>query len=472
MTIPALVRWGLLGNVILFVCVAGFNAVVLPWIGAADSRYHMNYMTAVFNGELPVSRSIVAAHPPLYYFFLSRLVGPFLVTDHFTMAVAITRVVNIGFGVLLICVLAWIGWMLGGKKRVALAIALPGLSVLVTPFVRVAGDTYNDTLATLFATTTIAITIALLKSGPTWQLTVALGVVSVLGMSTRSTFAAPLGLALIALVLAHLMHGDGTRTRRLARGIGSAAAVAVSVALAIGWFYLLNQERSGSWFRSRPKVPFAGRDYKSLTDNLLDPDFYLVTMARLLGFRDWNGWFPYNGTVSLALSAIAITGLIVWLARGGTFTRIVSTTRNKVIVGYFVVLTAGLYAMQIQHATGWGNINLRYFLPGLVIIGLVLAFGTLAWPKLRGQLSVAFMSVLAIGAMCDVVWFVAPKYKQVSTENPLGFLATAVQNNGVPLVILPLLWIGLLAGLAIVSVSLFKATAEQDHSPALGEKNA
>jgi len=456
--IPPLLRWGTLGNVILFVSVAGFNALVLPWIGAADSKYHMNYMTAVYNGELPVSRSIVAAHPPFYYWLMSRFVGGLLVTDHFTMAVAITRAANIGFGVLLILVLAWIGWMLGGARRIQLAIALPGLSVLITPFVRVAGDTYNDTLATLFATTALALAIALLKRGPSWQLVVALGVISVLGMSTRSTFAAPLGLALLALLASFLLHGTGSRARRFWQGVVSTAAIGAAVVAAIGWFYLRNQQLSGSWFRSRPKAPFAGRDYHSLGDNLTDPNYYLVTVARLLGFRDWAGWLPINGTISLIVSAVAIVGLVVWLVSGGRWKRIVEPVANRLILVLLLALFIGVYVMQLQHAIGWGNVNLRYFLPGLLVLGLVLALGTLAWSRLRGQLTVAVMTVLALGAVADVMWFVTPMYKRVVTENPLGFLPTAVANNHLPFAVLPIAALGMLIGLLITGFALFKAT--------------
>jgi len=451
-------RWGLLGTIVAFVSTAGINAVVVPWTGAFDSRFHMNYILAVYRGELPDPAGIVSAHPPFYYLLMSGLVGRLLETDHFTLAVAITRAVNIGFGVATILVLAWIGWMLGGARKTALAIALPAISVLITPFIRIAGDVYNDVLSTLLCVIAIALAIALLKRGPRVPLVLALGVVSVVGMSTRSTFVASFGLSMLALIAAFAIHGSGSRARRGLTGVGIVAAIGAVTMAVIGWFYLRNYQLSGSWFRSRPKQAGGGRDYQSLSDNLMNPDYYLVAFARLLGFRDWAGWLPVNGAVSLVISAVCVTGLIIWLVRSARWRSLLATVEQRLIAVLLVALLVGVYAMQLQHATGWGNINLRYILPGIVSLGLILAAGALAWERARGQLVTVILAILAVGATFDVVWNVGPRDEYVSTSNPLAHVPTALAENGVPFAILPILLLGMLVGLLITGIALFRAT--------------
>jgi len=459
------VRWGTLGNLALFGAVAAFNAVVLPWIGASDSQFHLRYAEAIYNGELPSGGSTVAAHPPLYYAIIAGLVGQFLAVDAIPISAAIVRSFNIVLGCGLVVVLAWAGWRIVNVRKAQFAIALPALSVLITPFVRVAGDVYNDTLATLLASAALALSIVLLRDGPRRHLVILLACVSVIGMATRSTFVVTLGLAMISIVVAYLLHGRGSLGHRFVRGFTPVAIVVAIVIATSGWFYLLNLERSGSWFRSRPQAPFAGRDYKSLGDNLSNPDYYLVPITRLLGFRDWQGFFPFNGMISALVSVICLAGVLWWLLERSRWRSLLSAPGDRAVVALLAVQLAGLYAMQLQHATGWGNINLRYFLPGLIVFGIILTVGSLAWPRLRGQLAVTVMAVLAAGAVLDVAWFATPKVGEASAQNPLSYVSTAVANNAIPFVLVPLLFGAMLAGLVIVAASLFVATRPVSPAP-------
>jgi hypothetical protein len=118
----------------------------------------------------------------------------------------------------------------------------------------------------------------------------------------------------------------------------------------------------------------------------------------------------------------------------------------------------GLYAMQLQHATGWGNINLRYFLPGLAVFGIALALGALRWSVLRGQLVVAIMAVFAAGAVLDVIWFSAPKINSIPVGNALDYFPQSVMGNGLPVAI-PFVLIGcMVIGLCAVSAAFLTLT--------------
>jgi len=194
-------------------------------------------------------------------------------------------------------------------------------------------------------------------------------------------------------------------------------------------------------------------------------------VTRLLGFRDWQGFLPINGFVSSAIVIVCVVGCAWWFGSSSRWRRVLSSVASRVIVALFVVQGIGLYAMQLQHATGWGNINLRYFLPGLMLFGVILATGSLAWPRLRGQLAVVIMALLALGAIGDIVWFAAPMYKKISIENPIAFLPTALANNAIPFAIVPVLGVAVIAGLAVVSVALLAAT-RPEHLDTLQEGKA
>lgn len=457
--IPKWVFWGVVAVLVLYLSVAGFNAVVVPWSGAADSRFHMEYVLAVSEGHLPVASNVVAAHPPLYYLLASWLVGGLLHNDQYVLAVAVLRIANIAVGAVTLLVLAWAGWKLGGRWRDQLTIALPAVSVLLTPYIRVVGDVYNDALSTLWATAALAISAVIIRRGPSVAALVVLGVLSVLGMATRATFIVTFGLTLVAIVVALVLWPAGRIRHRIRAGIVACVVSIAAVVLTSGWFYLLNLERSGSWFRSRTEAPFAGRPYTSLTDNLTNPDFYLVTAGRLLGFREWSGLAPVNFALSYLLTALCLVGLVLVTARGSRWRAVVADRRLFAVVVFFLVQMLGLYAMQLQHATGWGNINLRYFLPGLLVMGVVLALGALGFERARGQVVTAVLAVLAGGALVDAVWYASPKVDQVVSGALVPNLLGALAANGFPaLTVLPLA-LGIVVGLLVAGVALFKVTA-------------
>ncbi|WBU37762.1 ArnT family glycosyltransferase [Homoserinibacter sp. YIM 151385] len=474
--LPREVRWGLLGVVALYLATVAFNIVVLPWRGAADSYDHMDYIWQVWNGHLPApyghelpgmkepdpggtTRHATASHPPLYYLLMAGLVGPLLDSGAWESAVLVTRIFNALVGLAILGVAAWLGWRVGGRLRAPLAIALPATTVLVTAFMKVAGDSYNDAFATLWASVVLACAIVALLEGPRRTLLIVLGIAAVLGVATRSTIVVTAALGVIAVIAAFVVHRPEWRLRRrIGVGVGYGAAVLVAGVAAIGWYFLFNLERSGSWFRSRVQTAVAGREKKSLLDNLSDPDFYLVVPGRLLGLRDWNGLLPINFPLSLLLSAICIAGLVI-LARRARRAAAPGRLPVILVVVLAAVQLAGLYAMQLQHATGWGLINIRYFLPGLLIIGMVLAVGSLGYERARGWVATAVIAVLAGAAFVDSVWFLSRFVEDATPLSILRRVADRVEKNGVPLETLPVLAVLAVVALAVVAAALHRATA-------------
>ena len=458
--IPTLVRIGLIAVVALYLVLAIYQAVTIRIAGAADSYGHLDYIWQVFNGHLPdgygyeldgrrgpseTDRHLTAAHPPLYYALLAPLLGPLLAAGNWELATAIARGINIVFGLGVLVTLAWAGWRLGGRLRSTLVLVVPAIGVLIVPFMRIAGDNYNDVLAILFSTIALTVSCIILREGPSVRWGVILILLSVAGMATRSTYIATLGLSMLALAAAYVMHRpDISLGRRIGRIVGWWAATAVAVIGSIGWFYLRNFVASGSWFRSRPQQPVRGREYHSVLDNLTNIDFYLIVPSRLLGIKQWNGLLPINIHISILVSAVCLVGLIVWLTRGGRWARIISTPSSRAIALLALAQVLALYVMQLQHATGWGNLNPRYLLPGLLVFAFLLALGATAWPQLRGQLAVGIVGILALAGMVDAIWFNERFGFEPSLKVLAAFGAIAV------------------AALVVLSIVLFRITAPRD----------
>jgi len=454
-------RWvkiGLLAVVVLYFAMVLYQAITLRIAGAADSYAHLDYVWQVYNGHLPTGygyelegrrgpseteRHLTAAHPPLFYALLALIIGPILATGDWQFATVIARGVNITLGFAVLVSLAWAAWRLGGALRNQLVIVAPAMGVLVVAFIRVAGDNYNDVLVVLLSTIAITASCIVLKEGPATRYLVVIVVVSVLGMASRATFIATLGLAMLAIATSIYLHRPQWSAKRK---IGTIAAwwvgTATIVIVSIGWFYLRNQEASGSWFRSRPKQAVVSREYKSLWDNLTDLNFYTVVPGRLLGIREWNGLLPINYVLSLAISAVCLVGLVIWLFRGARWKRILASRSSVAIVAFLVIQMIALYVMQLQHATGWGNLNPRYFLPGLVITALALAIGSLGWRRARGFVAAVIIGVMAVGGMIDSIWY----NSRFNADPSLNTFLT----------------LGGIAGIStlVIAISLFRTTAQ------------
>jgi hypothetical protein len=464
----ALPRGAVLGAVavvVLYLGTAVAAVLIVPWAGSADSGYHMVYIQAVWNGTLPPMGNPVAAHPPSYYWFLSLFVGG-LVEDHRITAVIIVRLFNVGIGAITALVVYVIAWRLAaGRWRVPLAVTASAIAVLMVPYIRVAADVYNDAVATLWATIALGLAIELLRRRPTVLLVAGLTAVNVLGMSTRATFVATLGLSLVALGVSFLVHATHwSVVRRLLAGAALAAAIAVLSVLPMAWFYERNRAETGSWFRARVSQPFGGRDYQSLTDNLTNLEYWFVSVGRLLGFRQWDGLLPINFVVSFLVAGICLIG-VLWFFLVGRRARLraLVADRGRLLVGLlFVLQVLAVYAMQLQHATGWGNINMRYLLPALLVFAVAYGLGANAWPRLRGALATAVIAILALGSLIDAIWYSSRKDGWVARGDLAGNLVDALQHNQVPVAIIALPMLLMAVGLAGVVVALRRSSVPAD----------
>ncbi len=447
-----LTRIGVIAVAVLYLILAISQAITMRIEGGSDARAHLDYMYQLWHGHLPDGfgyeivtsvtpnpdkEHLTASHPPLYYVLMLPFVAPFFAVGDWQGATVVTRIINIGFGLGVVAVLSWAAWRLGGAAKRTLAIAVPALAMLMVPFMRVAGDSYNDVLAALLSTIALAAAMIMLREGPTLRLQLAIAISAVLGVAVRATGAGTLGVVLVAILVAHLIFDTDRPVRvRLRTAALWWAGILGTVAVTIGWFFVLNQQRSGSWWRSRPQTQTQRRERQSVVDVLTNPDYYLVIPNKMLGFRGWENYGEINLIVSPILTGVCALGVIIWLVRGQRWRRILTDRRKLAIAVMSIGMMGALAVMQLVQANGWGNINPRYFLPGMIITGFLLAIGALAWPT-RGLVAVAVMAVLAIGGILEVRDF---DYRHRVQPDALISLGTGILAGVVLLVIAVVLW--------------------------------
>ncbi|MFP7834034.1 hypothetical protein [Marisediminicola sp. LYQ134] len=402
---------------VTFLSVTIVGILTLPWVGTADAFDHLDYVYQVSQGQLPqpvghewtthgepsfeakiAARQFSSAHPPLWYAIGAALVGDTLAGPDWRHGVLVLRLVNTAIGLAGLAVLAWAGWTLGYTRRVALAITLPAIGGFTFYYLRFSAEVYNDLLVTLLSLLAVTISCRLIQGGISARLFVPLVIVSTLGFGTKATFVLSWGVAVVAVVVAGILHRRaGGRRWYLRPLVATGVLLAVPIAV-FGWFYVRNAELSGAWYRSTPKAPVGTRQERSLVDNLVDPDFYTIVPRALLhrGTTDYRA-LAESASVALfaVLVAITIAVVIRWIVRRkqNPLTpagRIEMALLTTLILGHL----AGSYVLQLSHASGYGAYNWRYFLPSTISIAIILGLGIAALPRARIVLIPAAMTVL------------------------------------------------------------------------------
>ncbi|MFV0535252.1 MAG: ArnT family glycosyltransferase [Cumulibacter sp.] len=457
------------------------NVLIMPWSGTADSSAHMDYVYQVHKGHIPApygyewnhpglpeastrtARQWASAHPPLFYYLASLVAGAFMDSGEWVAAIVATRLLNALFGGLVVVALAWAGWQLGGSRRAIIAVAAPAFGALVGGMNRFTGNEYNDTLVSLFAIVSLTLASIILRDGPTPRRLILLFPLAAGGMASKATYAVALILVLIAVVVAFLLHrrpDPNTGPRSTARagllGVGWCAAILAFVAITIGWFYRRNYQLSGSWSRSTPKAALQNRERQSMGDVLTNPDYYKVVPEGLLGRESWNGIWPYNHHLSLAIAMTCLLLLLARLVARGRWRQLLAITPQNAIWLMLLAHLVGHYVAQLQQATGWGAINYRYFQPATLTITLILAFGATAWRRLGPLLVAILTAIFAAGMVLSFAAYLARAYPELSVASSIWTsLSNALTENDLPPTLAPiavaLLWLGVL----VTTVSLF-----------------
>jgi len=398
----------------------------------------------------------VAQHPPLFYVLLAPLVGPLIAEGNIMAAVGLTRLINIFFGAACVAGLAWGGWLCGGRRKRQIALATAGLAGLIYPFIKVAGDAYNDTLLVLVSTITLCFICLLLRQGPRRSLLVWLGLLSVLGMATRASYISLLFISLLAIWLAFLLHRKSSFLKNTLQAAVINSVIIGLIFITIGWFYIRNYHLSGSWARATASQAWVGRPYRSLTDVITGIDIWIVIPGRLLGLKIWESLLPINHIVSLLISAVAGAGVYIW-SRQSRFVQQLRQSRVRgAVFGLLLLHCLLLFGQQLVHATGHGLINPRYFLPMLLPLGLFLAYGLLAWPRVRGLAVSSVMIIFQAAVVMNSMWLLTTTHAslQLSPDPWQRLIIFTVERNHLPAAILPILIGGMLLGSLLSGIAL------------------
>jgi len=456
---------GVLGVVLLYIGVAGIVSTAVPWGNKSDTQYHIDYVWEVYNGRLPKfgegikypplqngkSVHLTASHPPLFYLIHAPFLGPLLNAGKVSEAIAVGRAINIGLGVLCVLALAWAGWVFGGSKRELMAVAVPAIGALMYRFTTLNIVFGNDALVVLFATLAFIFIYKLLKEGLQPKYLIWLGVVSVLGMSSRAPYIVILAISLLAVVVAAIMHGKGKLVRKVAYGVLLSSIIAMAVAVFIGWFYYRNYQASGSWFKSSPDGFTGGRPYKSLWDVLTGSGLWSL-------FYINSSSAPF---ISTAVTTMAAAGYLT-LKRKKIKVFYKQNRAWTITIILLVLAVIGILITQIQLAVGYGSINFRYLLPVLMPISLLLAYGLLQFKSTRAQLvsvaaiSMGIVTLLPVAASTTVSKLVPAV---LGANNYISKIFVATKANNVPNAITVLLLVIFVIGSILLPISLFRLSS-------------
>jgi hypothetical protein len=471
-------RFGVAAAVCLFVSVATLAAFSLPWRGTLDSPDHLDYVYQVHLGQIPdaygseygfpgernvrssKARQFASAHPPGYYAIVAPVMGPLLDRDRWVAAIAFGRAVNIAFGAVGAVAMGWFMWRLGGRRRGSIAVAAAATGSLTVAYVTFSGDIYNDIAVTACSIAMVGTACVVARDGLTVRRSLALVALAALGMTFKSTHLFAILVSYPALLFAVCWHRGESLRRRLGVAAATAVGMVAAPALAIGWFYARNRARSGSWFRSTPKAPLQGRAERSLTDNLTNPDFYLTVPARLLGSERWDLGAFSGRDLSAAIFFVAAALCLAGLARLA-WTRSRTAIPTLVVAALLALHLALLYGAQLQHATGFGAYNFRYFLPASLTIAAVLAVGAVQTGRFAPAAVLALLSTQTMALLVSIHAYLHRRYPDLlGGRGIVDGIRHSIGENRFPLpsLVLTALLTVAAAGVAVVTYSMWRLT--------------
>lgn len=441
---------GFFGVILLYVGTAGIVSSTTAWYSRGDTFRHVDYVWRVYNHDIPrwydgvqykpftdltgPKKQGESANPPLFYIIHAPFVGPLLKEGKWQAAIAMGRAVNIMLGVACIAVLAWAGWLLGGKRKELFAITVPAFSVLLFRFTRLNMDYAIDPLFVTLSTLSLIANFKVLKSGLKRKYIIWIAVLSVLGMLTKAPYMVFMFINFLAIIIALFMHSKQTSKQKLIKGSLISAAILVLVCLATGWFYYFwNYKTNGNLFKSSPPGYTGGREHKSLYD--------VISSIRLWSFFYAN-YSPFPA-LSVTIASLA----------GSTYLRLGKKEVNKffkdkaraIAIGLVFLSALGMFTVQVKFGIGYGAINFRYMLPAVLAFSLFLSYGLLGFDKMRGQVATFAVCCMAIPSV-------------LALSGDLKDIYHACLRNGIPAVTPGILVMMIAIGLVLFSASLFTLT--------------
>lgn len=464
--VPKLVLIGMLGVIFMFVGAAGSQSMAAKWwIGKGDMPQHVDYVWRVYNGDIPRNSDRIqyppfvtmlkrdhkfranqpaASNPPLFYIIQAPFIGPSLNLGKWQQAVAIGRAVNIFIGVLCIIVLAWAGWLIGGKDKELFAVSVPAIATLTYRFTSLNLDFALDGLLALISTLTLIVLYKIIQHGLTKKYIFTLLLLLTLGMLTKVPFAVFLFIAPIIIILRSLWLTT-KEVRLKTKTILIATIVLIAPIICSIWFYYLwNYKHGGGLFTSNAPHTNLSRQYKSVRYLVLGKDFWELVYSK----------YSILPTTSTAIASFSVAGV---LSRNLKVKQLVDDKKILLVIILMSLAYIGTLAVQFKFAIGYGAINFRYLLPAILPIGLFLSYGLLAFRNTRGLL-VALAAILM--GYNSIIYATR---ETVLTNKTYSFLpgfvnkiTSAASSNGIPSILTLLVLSLFLLGSMLLIFSLWQ----------------
>lgn len=469
---------GLFGVLLTLISIGSLYTMTLPYkyLGG-DSIGHIDYAWQVYNGRLPKFKEgtqtpfmprrnvqFVSQHPPLYYTIIGPSVGYNISRNHFNRAILSARFITLFIALLSVIALSWSGWVFGGRKKAQFAVALPALVISFVPFVKISSLIMNDILLFLASVVSMTLSGLIIIKGPNIKLITLLAVSCLVGMSSRATFLATLIPSLLAILAGTWLRSDESVRQRLKEGLTAVLIVIMVVLSGIGWFYYRNQTISGNWYRSGPQdwVKASGRVYRPFSSVVSSTKTWTLLADNLYG----EPWKHINNRLvknisNKKLSTIVFVGS-VGLAGIWAYKKRRSFNRKEIaIILIFSLQIALLWAQQIIHATGYGAINVRYVIPSLLPVGLLMCYGLLSINKLRGVLVSGVVGLGVVAAIINLSWMLRKSnffYGEVDNA-----IIRGLNQNGFSIYVLYVAVLTVLTGIALISISLWNLSKSSNN---------
>jgi hypothetical protein len=483
----SLVRTGVVGAIVTFLCIGVLFVYAVPPFVPADESSHAGYALRVTDGEIPKvdelvevelpgqrpTRYFTANHPPLYYV----LAGPVLRwgrdSGHPFAGIRVTRGLSVllgGAGVVLAALFAGIvlrAFRTGERRRAQAMVLVAGLVATVPTYVFTASFIHNDMLGVATLVLAYVGAAAALVDRPRPGNVAVAAVGSALTMATRFSGLGIVALCCGALACAGLWRTTGSLRRRLLNAAGLALVPVATVLVTSGWFYLRNKREYGDFAGINGNIEFLHRVDKYtplsyLTDPQTLPDLFVRT-------ENAGGWgsFPYFGWYERKVLALVVAVVAVGAVLG-----LVRFVRSRgwsgvqwpqlAVVGFVVAMPLVAVVQLAGFVAQTGAPHPRYLFGVLPAIAIGVALALLAF---RGRWG-AMLGVAIVAVQAAVTVTTVGRWIRIRTDaapvHPLTELRDALGAGGVgrPRTVLGVLLAGALVGLVLQAVALWRLSSE------------
>ncbi len=327
----------------------------------------------------------------------------------------------------------------------------------------------NDILVLLASVVSMTLSGIIILKGPNTKLIILLAISCLVGMSSRATFLATLVPSVFAVMVGVWLNSSYSFKKRLQQGLTNASIIIIVVLSGIGWFYYRNYQISGNWYRSGPQdwVKAQGREYRPFDSVVSNAKTWTLLADNLYGepwkpINNWTGELISNNRLSITvfIGSVGMAGAWAYKKRRSF------DIKEKIVVLIFSTQVALLWMQQIIHSTGYGAINVRYIIPSLLPLGLIMCYGLLSVNKLRGLMVAGIVGLGLVLSIINLSWmFRKSDFSYYTVGNAI---IRGLNQNDFSESLLYIAVLAILIGIMLITVSLWKLSKGKPRKDIIG----